>query len=286
MYVYKVGIMYLFYIDESGEIAYNSKTKYFVLNALGIDALNWKNINKQVNDLKKAIFKTNNTPILEIKSNWLRNPHEREKRAYLSNLTKEELEQLVNGLYDIILNNDCVLISMVINKDSLLKKYGLNTAAPNIFAIEYLLERISIYMDINHKEKQALIVMDKCSDNIEKILNKLHTLHLEDGYSHKKIKNIIENIMFVDSQYNNFIQLTDLCAYNINRAFREDNPNYKFFQLILPKFAYKKEDGILNGAGITYKIKEVFEKENPKMYKFLNSYRNENSVLPNGKYTA
>ena len=278
--------MYLFYIDESGEIAYNSKTKYFVLNALGIDALNWKNINKQVNDLKKAIFKTNNTPILEIKSNWLRNPHEREKRAYLSNLTKEELEQLVNGLYDIILNNDCVLISMVINKDSLLKKYGLNTAAPNIFAIEYLLERISIYMDINHKEKQALIVMDKCSDNIEKILNKLHTLHLEDGYSHKKIKNIIENIMFVDSQYNNFIQLTDLCAYNINRAFREDNPNYKFFQLILPKFAYKKEDGILNGAGITYKIKEVFEKENPKMYKFLNSYRNENSVLPNGKYTA
>ena len=61
--------MYLFYIDESGEIGYNSGTKYFVYNAFGIHEQNWKNINNQVNDLKTKIFKSDKAPILEIKSN-------------------------------------------------------------------------------------------------------------------------------------------------------------------------------------------------------------------------
>lgn len=278
--------MYLFYIDESGEIAYNSGTKYFVFNALGIDENHWKSINKQVNDLKSAIFKSKDAPILEIKSNWLRFPQERAKRKYLSDLSSEELNQLSNGLFDIIVNNNCVLISIVINKDSLLKKYGISKPDTNIFAIKYLLERISIYMYYTHKKEQAIIIMDKCSDSIEKMLNETHMLQLEDGYSWKGIKNIIGNLMFVDSQYNNFIQLTDLCAYNVNRASKDDNPNYPFFQRILPKFAFNTKTGLLNGAGITYKMKETFEQDNPQMYRFLNAYKNENSVSPNGKYTA
>ena len=34
------------------------------------------------------------------------------------------------------------------------------------------------------------------------------------------------------------------------------------------------------------KIKEYYKSDNPKMYNFLTRYKNENSVLPNGKYTA
>lgn len=33
----KRGNMFLFYIDESGEIAYNSGSKYFVFNALVLE---------------------------------------------------------------------------------------------------------------------------------------------------------------------------------------------------------------------------------------------------------
>ncbi len=224
--------------------------------------------------------------MLEVKSNWIRFPQERKKHKYLADLSIEELKQLSFGLMDIIVNNRCTLISTVVNKDSLLRHYGLNKPEPNIFAIQYLLERISLFMDYNHPNEQAIVIMDKCSDSIEKILNRTHTLQVEEGYSWKGIKNIIENIMFVDSQYNNFIQLTDLCAYNVNRAFKDDNPNYPFFKMLLPKFAYNKKTGSLNNAGITYKLKEFFDKDNPNMYKFLNTYKNENSVLPNGKYTA
>lgn len=278
--------MYLFYIDESGEIGYNSGTKYFVYSALGIHEQNWKNINNQVNDLKTNIFKSDKAPILEIKSNWLRNPHERSKRKYLADLSNEELKQLAYGLHDIILHNPCILLSTVANKDSLLRRYGINKPEVNLFSLKFLLERISIYMYKNHPNDQAIIIMDKCSDHIEKMLNQTHTLQQAEGYTWKENKNIIENLMFVDSQYNNFIQLTDLCAYNINRAFKEDNPNYEFFKMILPKFAYINSTRILNGAGITYKMKEYFKTDNPRMYNFLSTYKNENSVLPNGKYTA
>ena len=278
--------MYLFYIDESGEIDYNSGSKYFVFNALGINANDWKLINNQVNQLKSAIFKVAEAPILEIKSNWIRFPKERAKRDYLANLSKEELSQLSNGLMDIIINNNCTLISMVINKDSLLKKYGIKHPVANEFALEYLLERISIFMNYNHPKKQAIVIMDKCSDSIEQMLNKLHTLHLKEGYSWKGITNIIENLMFVDSQYNNFIQLTDLCAYNVNRAFKDDDPNYPFFVRLLPKFAYSNTTGLINGAGVTYKMKEMLDTDNPNMSRFLNAYKNENSASPNGKYTA
>ena len=278
--------MYLFYIDESGEIAYNSGSKYFVFNALGINANDWKSINHKVNELKTAIFKTSAAPILEVKSNWIRFPREREKHEYLANLSEVELTQLSCGLMDIIVNNNCTLISIVINKDSLLRHYGINKPEPNIFAIQYLLERISLFMEYNHPKEQAIVIMDKCSDSIEKMLNKTHTLQIEEGYSWKALTNIIENIMFVDSQYNNFIQLTDLCAYNVNRAFKDDNPDYTFFKRLLPKFAYSKKTGNVKNVGITYKLKEYLEKDSPNMCRFLNTYKNENSVLPNGKYTA
>lgn len=278
--------MFLFYIDESGEIAYNSGSKYFVFNALGINANDWKNINHKVNVLKSSIFKTDSAPILEVKSNWIRFPKEREKHKYLANLSIEELKQLSYGLMDIIVNNNCTLISTVINKDSLLRHYGINKPEPNIFAIQYLLERISLFMAYNYPAEQAIVIMDKCSDSIEKMLNRTHSLQIEEGYSWKGVKNIIENIMFVDSQYNNFIQLTDLCAYNVNRAFKDDNPDYSFFKMLLPKFAYNIKTGMINNVGITYKLKEYLEKDNPKICKFLNMYKNENSVLPNGKYTA
>ena len=96
--------MYLFYIDESGEIGYNSGTRYFVYNAFGIHEKNWTNINNQVNNLKREVFNSDKAPILEIKSNWLRNPHERSKRDYLNSLSIQELKQLAYGLHDIILN--------------------------------------------------------------------------------------------------------------------------------------------------------------------------------------
>lgn len=264
--------MFLFYIDESGEIDYNSKGKYFVYNALGFDSKNWRAFNNQINALKNEVFSRDDASILEIKSNWIRHPEARKRIGYLSDLSEDKLKQLSDGLFKIIVSNEMVLISIIINKDSMLKQYGISAYKPNIFAIEYLLERISIYMDIHHSDKQAIVIKDKFSDEADQLLNKTHMLQINHtGYSWRNLKIIVENLLFVDSKYNNFIQLTDLCSYNIMRAFRDDNPDYSYFKLLISKFAADKQ-GKINNAGITYKLKEYLRRDNPRMYKFLTEY--------------
>ena len=138
--------MYLFYIDDSGQIDYSQQTsKYFVFNALGFESSEWQSINQQIVDLKKSILKTPNAELLEIKSNWLRIPKEREKHWYLDKLKTSELKSLTDGLFNIVLNNNTTLIASVINKDNMLKEYGQKAFKPNIYAMELLLERISLF---------------------------------------------------------------------------------------------------------------------------------------------
>ncbi|MDD3435669.1 MAG: DUF3800 domain-containing protein [Candidatus Gastranaerophilales bacterium] len=241
--------MFLFYIDDSGQIDYNpNASEYFVYNALGFNSHDWNKINQQVVELKQNIFKTPNAELLELKSNWIRIPKEREKRWYLKKLSETELKQLTDRLLDIIIQNNIILIAVVINKNNMLKKYGQNAYPPNIYAMELLLERISLFMHRKYKDKQAIIIADRCSNNIEDLLNKNHVEHRGKlgGYTWKNLSIVIENLLFVDSKYSNFIQLTDICAYNVFRAFKDRNPNYEFFQRILSKYDRDEKECLLN----------------------------------------
>ena len=68
--------MYLFYIDESGEREYTSPGRYFVLTALGVRDRDWKLLNTDVLTLKRTYF---GDVGIELKSNWLRIPTERQR---------------------------------------------------------------------------------------------------------------------------------------------------------------------------------------------------------------
>ena len=91
------------------------------------------------------------------------------------------------------------------------------------------------------------------------------------GYTWKNLSIIIENILFVDSKYSNFIQLTDLCAYNVFHAFQYNKPGYEYFQKILPKY-HSDESGVLLNYGIVYKPAERKNNQSDT-FNFLQSYK-------------
>lgn len=243
--------MYFFYLDESGHIDYKSNVKFYVLTALAVRADDWDCIQEQMFELKRKIFKRRNVAQYEIKSNWLRQPKERARVEYLSKLSPDDLTAMGEGLYQVLLDQTCpkTIISVVVNKDAMLKTYGQSADPPNLYAYKLLLERISLFL--NDKNAEGIVICDRYANQTDDLLNQTHVhTHHNGGYSWKKLKNIKENLFFVDSKFNNLIQLADICSYNVFRAFTYDEPDYPYFQKTLP--LVRKVDGYsLLKVGIT-----------------------------------
>ena len=48
----------------------------------------------------------------------------------------------------------------------------------------------------------------------------------------------------------NDVQLADLLAYNVYRAFRDEDPDYSYFRTILPKIYRRRDTGTLAGLKV------------------------------------
>ena len=80
-------------------------------------------------------------------------------------------------------------------------------------------------------------------------------------------------MLFRSSKLSNGVQLADLCAYNVYRAFKTKNFAYPYFQELLPAF-YKRQQGQkLDGLKVFPEDSELvafarqgweeFQKQNP-----------------------
>jgi hypothetical protein len=63
-----------------------------------------------------------------------------------------------------------------------------------------------------------------------------HSLFQREGNRNVQFRHIVEYPFFTDSKLSNGVQLADLCAYNVHRAFRSQDFAYPYFQRLLPAF--------------------------------------------------
>lgn len=235
-------MLYKVFIDESGKKEYLNpyakefvsnpplfkdysefwRDNYFVLCGVRVKQNNLRIINTQINNLKKRYFGTHN---VEIKSDWLRNPYQR-KKHYLDvfNIKEEQLNKFGEDFVDIICNynKQLKLIAVVFDK----RYYGdakRKTAdgAPLSKTTQVLLERLQ-YAGGYH-----IVVFDQMESSLKltighhnKILNVFQKNEgMEKIYVDKYNK--ITDIKFMKSSNENFLQIADICAYNIYRQFVE-----------------------------------------------------------------
>ena len=111
-------------------------------------------------------------------------------------------------------------------------------------AYEFLLERIEHFMAEYHPKHNALIVMDDTSKELNQAVAMKHAFFQRAGNQHVKFSHIVEYPFFTRSELSNGVQLADLLAYNVYRAFQMEDFNYPYYELILPNF-YKREAGII-----------------------------------------
>ena len=248
--------MYLFYVEESGERDYNTKSsQHFILLAVGIAEADWHSLNKKINALKTSYFGTRN---VKIKSTFLRNPEKR-RRNYLDpfkemELTEEVLTEFVAKIYAFIDAAPLTLFSVVIDKRRMMEQYESPMPATPL-AYQMLMERIQTFLEQQQGNPNGLIIHDLIDEkpglprSHQKEIVDLHERLLHEGRTtYKNISNLIEGVHFIPDDQSNFLQLADLMAYNVFRQFTEHSKEwdegvsltrmtkYPQFERILPKF--------------------------------------------------
>lgn len=250
--------MYLFYVDDSGTLDPKDEDRpFYILFAVGIFEHNWPKTYRGLVNCKRALIeKIKQKSCLElklheceVKSTAIRIPKKREKSKFLSNLSNIEINDLQNLYYSCLELSHAICMSIIIDKKEL-SDFNSKTDI-HLKAWELLCERIENYMREKHPKHRALIICDDVSKQENAALANLHANFLEKQTSADlPIRRIIEMPLFVRSELCEGVQLADLCAYNVNRSARDNNPEYQFFTRILPYFynshntPYGKLDGL------------------------------------------
>lgn len=254
--------MYFFYFDESGSrdpsvgTAEKPKDFLYVLLAVGMYERKWWTFDQTITKIKldlahrlhrdaKGFF---DLADCEIKSNWVRNNSERNKSSkFLHSLDKGSLSNLTNTYYEQINKCNMIIIAVVIDKRYLRDHVTHETLHKK--AYEFALERIQRYMRTYHPKHLAMIVMDDTSKQLNRAVAMKHAFFLRAGNQNMRFSTIVEYPFFARSELSNGIQLADLIAYNVYRAFKTQDPEYPYFKMLLGNI-YRGQDQVLHGLKV------------------------------------
>ncbi len=242
--------MYFVYVDESG--TRDPRTEIlradgqvvtldhlYVLVGVSLFEMRWFKFEAYLNGLKLAlterIGRTDGERLdlchCEVKSVCVRIPKRRRAHPFLSRLTDDELQHLINSYYEQLAFHGMRVFAVVIDKRHL--RDFMDEEKLHRKAYELLIERVEWFMRKEHGRHKALMVLDDASRQMNTSLAMKHSFFQREGTSSgARIGHIVELPMFVASELSNGVQLADLCAYNVHRAFSDEDLDYEFFRRI------------------------------------------------------
>ena len=255
--------MYFFYVDESGNrdpssgTSIRPKDHIYVLLAVGLYERQWRPFELEISRLKLELahyLHRDGNPRFgladcEVKSSWLRHTPSRSRYSpFLAALHADDMGRLVEAYYDQLDTRNAVILASIIDKREL--RADTTHEVMHRWAYELLLERIEHYMRQYHHRHQALIVMDDTNTQLNQFIAMEHAALLRRGNPNMLFPHIVEYPFFTRSELSNGVQLADLLAYNVYRAFRDEDPDYPYFRTILPKVYRRRDTGTLAGLKV------------------------------------
>lgn len=246
--------MYFFYIDDSGgrdptvqsvrpDGTVVTKDHLYVLTAVGLFERNWRPLEEELTDYKLSLRRAVRSSVgletdimdCEVKSTLLRNPKERERRSpFLHSLTDEQRTALAEMYYSQLTKHRAHLLSVVIDKRRL--RTETTSHFIHLKAYEILLERIERLLAERYPKHKGLVVMDDSERELNRAVAMKHARLLHRGGQRIYFNHIAEYPFFTESSLSHGVQLADLCAYNVYRAFRNQDFAYPFFTRLLDIF--------------------------------------------------
>src|ERR1051325_1495154 len=103
-----------------------------------------------------------------------------------------------------------------------------------------------------------------------------HAFFQRGGNRNVTFRHIVEYPFFTDSKLSNGVQLADLCAYNVYRAFRDTNFAYPFFARLIPYFYHSRRTAADKLDGL-----KVFPEDSDLVTFASNGYKSHLKTLEN-----
>lgn len=248
--------MKIMYIDESGNTMPLSQkgTKFLVLSGAIINEENIQGIEKEFRKIKEKYYQD---PDIEIKSNFLRyaNPELTELSPLKLN-SKEKYDELEAEVTNYLKKIPVILYSVIIDKVAYWKQYPAQN--PYDIAYIFLLERFQKHL--KNSDSLGIAIIDPREGQVEKHfmgdhLNAIHNrMRWENGSVWTKCPNIVEKLLFSQSDKTVGIQITDLYCYPIFNVFeynKKSEDYWRFNELSLPKL-FRGQNDNLDGFGLKF----------------------------------
>jgi hypothetical protein len=224
--------MKLFYIDESGDTATpeaNGK-KYLVLTGAVIDEKDIQNIDKKLRKIKNQFFQN---PNIEIKSNFLRYANPDVKgNSPLKLALRSKYDELESAAADFLKTIPVEVITVVLNKQEFWEKYP--SKKPYEYAYNYLLQSFQKYLA--GQRALGICIIDPREGQVEKHYfgNEINDLHESLRYADtaSACPNVIEKLLFSQSDKTIGIQIADLYCYAIYHIYEYDKKPADYWRYI------------------------------------------------------
>lgn len=211
--------MHLLYLDESGSVSDPSQ-RYFVLAGVAVFERSAHWVEQKLNGVA-AQFNPSNPYAVELHGSPMRSGREGWKSWPLPLRLRAIQDALALGV-DAFHPKGVRLFGAVIRKDCLLGQ------DPVEHAFEQLASRFDSYLQriyAKHNDAQrGIILFDKSSTE-----RRIQTLALEfkySGHTWGKTRNYAEVPVFLDSRASRLIQLADLVAFALFRAYEFQDPQF------------------------------------------------------------
>lgn len=206
--------MFITYYDESGDDGFPKySSKIFVLSALYLHHLNWKDNYERIHQFRIQLHKDFNLPVkLEFHTKPFmlsKNPY---KKYYFSD---DDRVTIVDLFCELISQLEIKIVNTVINKTNIgTRKYAVLDKA-----LTYSIQRIENDLNKIDPIKKFIIITDsgriskmrRTTRKIQKI-NYIPSKYSQELYR-KEIKLLIEDPLPKESKESYFIQICDLIAY-------------------------------------------------------------------------
>lgn len=250
--------MKILYIDESGDTIPLSQQgkKHLVLTGCIIDERDVPKIDEKLREIKKRYYQN---PDVEIKSNHLRyaNP-DLPQKSPIKLMARSKYNELEAEITKLLQDIPVEVISIVISKEDYWQQYPSQN--PYLVAYMFLLERFQKTL-AEHKEL-GICIIDPREGQVEKHyfgdeINDLHENMRRSGKQEGRLwsqcPNIIEKLLFSQSDKTVGIQVADLYCYAVFHIYeynKEPSDYWRFNDVTMPKM--QRRNGKLDGIGLKY----------------------------------